>query len=278
MTTTANRALLRALAAITTTLAAATAASLAALSGTASADAGTGPADTGPASANSGIAVSTAGTPTTTVYDSLHWVGYTFPVAHVTAVRADWTEPRVTGKKGEQEFVWLGIGGWGPKDDNIIQEGTFAYFPSNTQRNEGVWYELVPNYFAKYGGVAVAPGDHISASITLLSARKHTWRLALDDTTSGARFSKTLTFKSLEEYPSFVVEDPDKGTTGPNGPFFPFPHWTPVTFTHIGIRVGNRWLSAAQLSRYRINMVRGHDTLATAGRLNRFSSFTAADH
>jgi Peptidase A4 family len=269
------RALLRPLAAVSTTLAAVTA--FAAAFGGPSAYAGTGPADTGPASADSGIAVSVARTPTTTTYDTLHWVGYTFPVKHVTAVRAEWTEPKVTGKKGDQEFVWLGIGGWGSKDDNIIQEGTFAYFPSNKQRNEGVWYELVPKEFAKYAGVAVKPGNHINASITLLSARKHTWRLALADTTTGARFTKTLAFKSLEEYPDFVVEDPDKGNVGANGPFFPFPRWTPVTFTHIGIKVGNRWLSAAQVSRYRINMVRSGKTLATAGRMSKYSGFTATD-
>jgi len=252
-------------------------AAVAATAGGTAAYAGTGPAATGPAIANSGVAVSAAAKPRTTTYNSLHWAGYTFPVRHVTGVRAQWKEPKVTGKKGEQEFVWLGIGGWGAKDDNIIQEGTFAWFPSNTQRNEGIWYELVPNYFARYPRVAVFAGDHISASITLVSARTHKWRVALVDSTTGARWSKNLTFKSLEAFPSFVVEDPDKGSSSATGPFFPFPHFTPVTFTHVGILIGKRWVGAAQLSRYRINMVRGRKTLATAGSLSRFSSFTVTD-
>jgi hypothetical protein len=269
----ANRALLRALAILTAAFAATL--SGAAITYAATAHGGTSSARNGAATADSGIAVSTTRASTTTTFNSLHWVGYTFPIGHVTGVRAEWTEPRVTGKKGQEEFIWLGIGGWGSKDDNIIQEGTFAYFPTNHQRNEGVWYELVPQEFAQYAGVLVSPGNHISASITLLSARAHTWRLALNDTTSGARFAKTLKFKSLEAFPDFVVEDPDMGNTGPDGPFFPFPRWTPVTFTHIGIRVGKRWLGAAQLSRYRINMVRGHKVFATAGTLSRQSSFTA---
>lgn len=273
---TPNRSL-RAIAVLTAASAAVLTAVFAATAGGTAAYAGTGPADTGPGVANSGVAISAASKPTTTTYNSLHWAGYTFPVGHVTGVRAQWNEPKVTGKKGEQEFVWLGIGGWGQKDDNIIQEGTFAWFPSNSQRNEGVWYELVPNYFAKYPGVGVSPGDHIDASIVLLSARTHTWRLTLDDSTSGARWSKNLKFKSLETYPSFVVEDPDKGSSGASGPFFPFPHWTPVTFTHVGILIGKRWVGAAQLSRYRINMVRGRKTLATTGSLSRFSSFTVTD-
>jgi hypothetical protein len=270
VTTTTNRALFRALAALTAALAASLSVATAA-----SAHTGTGAGETGPATANSGIALSTSPTSTTTTYDSPHWAGYTFPVGHVTGIRADWTEPRVTGKKGDMEFVWLGVGGFGAKDDNIIQEGTFAYFPRNGQRNEGIWYELVPNFFARYAGVPVGPGNRIQASITLLSAKTHTWQVAMVDATTGARFSLKLTFKSLEEFPSFIVEDPAKGTLSANGPFFPLPRWTPVTFTHIGIRVGSRWLGAAQLSRwYRINMVRGRDTLATVGALSRQSSFT----
>jgi hypothetical protein len=273
---------LRSIAVLTAASAAVMTAAVAATTGGTAAYAGTGPADTGPAVSNSGVAnsavaVSAARTPPTTRFDSLHWAGYTFPVGHVTGVRAQWKEPKVTGKKGEQEFVWLGIGGWGAKDDNIIQEGTFAWFPSNTQRNEGIWYELVPNYFARYAGVGVSPGDHISASITLISARKHEWHVAMVDSTSGARWSKNLTFKSLETFPSFIVEDPDKGSKGADGPFFPFPHFTPVTFTHVGILIGKRWVGAASLSRYRIDMVRGSKTLATAGSLSRFSSFTVTD-
>jgi hypothetical protein len=283
---------LRSIAVLTAASAAVLTAAVAATAGGTAALAGTGPAATGPAVANSGlahsgvadsrvansaVAISTGRTPPTTTFNSLHWAGYTFPVGHVTGVRTQWTEPKVTGKKGEQEFVWLGIGGWGANDDNIIQEGTFAWFPSNTQRNEGIWYELVPNYFARYAGVGVSPGDHISASITLVSARKHEWRVAMVDSTSGARWSKNLTFRSLETFPSFVVEDPDMGSKGASGPFFPFPHFTPVTFTHVGILIGRRWIAAAQLSRYRINMVRGSKTLATTGSLSRFSSFTVTD-
>jgi hypothetical protein len=237
-------------------------------------NAGNRPADTGPATANSGLALSTARASSTTVFDSLHWAGYTFPVAHVTGVRANWTEPRVTGRRGQEEFVWLGIGGWGLKDDNIIQEGTFAWFPSNTQRNEGVWYELIPLEDAQSGRVAVSPGDHIRAFITLLSGRTNTWRLVVHDATSGARFAIDLRFRSLEVYPSFVVEDPDMGSSSPSGPFFPFPHWTRVTFTNVAIRVANRWINAARFPMYRINMVRGRDTLATVSALSRQSSFT----
>jgi hypothetical protein len=275
VTTTANRALLRLLAALTAAFAATLSGAAIAYGGIA--NAGTRPADIGAVTANSGIALSNARATGIRTFNSLHWVGYTFPVGHVTGVRAEWTEPRVTGRKGDEEFVWLGVGGWGRRDDNIIQEGTFAYFPTNSRRNEGIWYELVPLEFAQYAGVPVFPGNHINASVTLLSARRHVWRLILSDTTSGGRFVRSLTFHSLGEFPSFVVEDPDMGNVGATGPFFPFPRWTPVTFTHMGIRIGNRWVAAARLSRYRINMVRGRHVLATAGGLSGQSSFTATE-
>jgi hypothetical protein len=218
-------------------------------------------------------AVSSAAKPTPVT--SLHWVGYTFDVGHVTGVRARWTEPTVTGKKGSEEFVWIGIGGWNQTENNIIQAGTFAYFPPGGGRNEGVWYERVPvDPDAQFPLVPVGPGDHISSTITLLSGRGNRWRVTVDDTTTGAKFASTLRFKSMDAYPSFVVEDPDKGAPGPNGPFFPFPHWRSVTFTSAAARVRGKWISLARLSgAFRVNMVRGRRTLATAGTISKRSSF-----
>jgi Peptidase A4 family len=207
---------------------------------------------------------------------SLHWAGFTFNVGHVTGIRAHWTEPRVTGKKGSEEFVWIGIGGWNQTENNIIQAGTFAYFPSASTRNEGVWWERIPqNPEAQFPQVLVGPGDHISAAITLLAGKKNRWRMTVDDTTSGAKFALTVKFTSMEAYPSFVVEDPDKGAPGPNGPFFPFPHWRSVTFSSAAVRVRGKWVSIAKLSgALRVNMVRSHKTLATTGAVTSQSAFT----
>jgi Peptidase A4 family len=211
-----------------------------------------------------------------TLEDSLHWVGYTFSVGHVTGVRADWTEPTVHGKAGSQEFVWLGIGGWNQTDDNIIQDGTFTYFPKGGGRNEGVWYERVPQQLAQFPLVAVAPGDHIESSITLVNSKTHKWRMTLTDPTLGTHWAKTVTFRSDEAFPSFVVEDPDKGSGGAAGPFYPFPRWRSVTFSHLQIRVRGKWRAADKYPSFRVNMVRSGRTLATAGALSTKSDgFTA---
>ena len=205
---------------------------------------------------------------------SRHWVGYTFPTGNVTGVRAEWTEPTVSGRSGTQEFVWLGIGGWDQTNSNIIQAGTFAYFPGGGQTNEGVWYQLVPiDQKAIFPVVGVAPGDHIYASVIQLPGGK--WQMTVADVSLPSSFSITLNFKSPGAYPSFVVEDPDSGQLGDAGPFYPFPRWRSVVFADLQVRVGRVWVAAASLPAIRIDMVRDGRVLATAGPLSRGSSFSA---
>jgi hypothetical protein len=225
-----------------------------------------------PSSSDPGAASRAASTRT----DSLHWVGYTFNVGHVTGVRADWTEPTVHGKVGTEEFVWLGIGGWNRTDNNIIQDGTFTYFPTGGGRNEGFWYERVPQQEAQFPLVAAAPGDHIESSITLLNSRTHKWRMTITDPTLGTHWAKTVTFRSDEAFPSFVVEDPNKGKPSASGPFYPFPHWGSVTFSHLQVRIAGKWRAADRYASFRVNMVRKGRTLATAGALStKTGGFTA---
>jgi hypothetical protein len=177
---------------------------------------------------------------------SRHWVGYTFPVQNVTGVRAEWTEPTVTGNAGDEEFVWIGVGGWDQTGSNIIQSGTFVYFPAGGGTNEGVWYQRVPvNQKAAFPLVGVGPGDRIYASVILLPGAR--WRMTVDDVSSGSMFSIALGFHSLGAYPSFVVEDPDSGPLGDAGPFYPLPHWGSVAFSDLQVRVGDGWVGAASL-------------------------------
>lgn len=205
---------------------------------------------------------------------SRHWVGYTFPAQNVTGVRAEWTEPTVTGRTGAEEFVWIGIGGWDQTGSNIIQAGTFVYFPGGGRTNEGVWYQRVPvNQKAIFPLVDVGPGDQIYASVVLLPGGE--WRMAVDDVTIGSAFSITLPFHSLGAYPSFVVEDPDSGALGDAGPFFPLPRWGSVAFSNVQVRVGSTWVAAASLPAIQISMVRDGAVLATAGPFSRRSSFSA---
>jgi hypothetical protein len=207
---------------------------------------------------------------------SQHWVGYTFPRSNVTGVRAQWIEPTVDGSSGSEEYIWIGLGGWNTTNNNIIQVGTFTYFPPNEGRREGIWYELVPvQQKAQYPLIAVGPGDQIFASVVQLRSAQRTWQLSLIDVNSGATFSKTVQFHSLNAYPSFIVEDPNKGPPSSSGPFTPFPQWRNVAFSNMQVRIGNAWMPAASLYAYRVQMIRNGKVLATAGPLNVRSSFSA---
>jgi hypothetical protein len=190
-------------------------------------------------------------------------------------VRAQWSEPTVTGHAGAEEFVWVGIGGWDETVQNIIQVGTFAYFPGGGQMNQGIWYQLVPSLqHAQFPLIGVGPGDEIAASVVQLKARED-WQMSLTDVSSGQSFTKTVKFGSLNAYPSFIVEDPNSGPLGPSGPFYPFPSWGTVTFSNTQIRIAGRWKPAASIYGYRINMVRNGQTLAVAGPLDTSSGFSA---
>jgi hypothetical protein len=204
-----------------------------------------------------------------------HWVGYTFPTGGVTGVRAQWSEPTVTGHTGAEEFVWVGIGGWDETVQNIIQVGSFAYFPGGGQMNQGIWYQLVPSLqHPQFPLIGVGPGDEIAASVVQLKARED-WQMSLTDMSSGQSFTKTVKFRSLGAYPSFVVEDPNSGPLGPSGPFYPFPSWGTVTFSNTQVRIASRWKPAASIYGYRINMVRNGQALAVAGPLDTRSGFSA---
>jgi hypothetical protein len=193
----------------------------------------------------------------------------------VTGVRAQWQEPVTTGSAGEEEFTWIGIGGWGPTNDNIIQVGTFAYYPSTGGINQGIWYELVPTQpQAQFPSIRVNPGDQVFASVEQVQPSQQAWQVLLVDVTTGATFQTVVQCDSLTAYPSFVVEAPNDGPASSSGPFYPMPHWGQVTFSHMQIRINTTWTSAATLYGDRIMMIRNGKTLATAGALTAASTFT----
>jgi hypothetical protein len=206
---------------------------------------------------------------------STHWAGYTFPTKSVTGVRAEWKEPNVSGNPIAEEFTWIGIGGWDYTLNNIIQIGTFAYFPSGNQINQGVWYEMVPDQQkAQFAQYPVSPGDQIFASIVQTQTSPQMWEMVLVDANTGATFDKVAPFYSLAAYPSFIIEDPNTGPPGPYGPFYSFPHWDTVTFSSVQVRVGGIWQPAATLYGDQVQMIQDGRTLATAGPLNGQSAFT----
>jgi hypothetical protein len=200
-----------------------------------------------------------------------NWVGYTFDVPDVTGVRADWTEPLVAPTRPRAaEFVWVGIGGWYSR--SIMQVGTQVYFPGGQEEGENIWYERFPLDKTAVGvDFEVFAGSVIQTTLTRLPGPGGRWRMRVK-TTTGAVWTRTVSYTSPVRGPDFVVEDPGLQRGG----FAPFPRWASVTFSHMSVQVDGRWVPAGHFAGIRLEMVRDGATLATASALTGGSSFTAA--
>jgi hypothetical protein len=195
-----------------------------------------------------------------------HWSGYTFPTSGVTGVRAQWREPLVTGSPGMEEFTWVGIGGWDETGSNLIQVGTFAYFPPAGGIHQGIWYETLPPNLAQFPLINVHPGDQIFASIELTQTNPQTWHMLLVDANNQTSFDQIVAYQSVQKYADYVVEAPNE--TQSNGPpYYPLPHFAAVTFGNMQVRLGASWVSADALYSYQITMQRGADVLVQPGPL-----------
>lgn len=201
-----------------------------------------------------------------------HWCGYTFPQGNLTGIRAEWQEPTVTAQTGAEEFTWIGIGGWNETGDNLIQVGTFAYFPSSGGIHQGMWYETIPPNIAQFPLIGVSPGDTIFASIELVQPNPQTWHMQVIDETTQATLDKTMQYQSVETYADYVVEDPNE-TQSSGPPYYPLPSFSPVAFSNMQVRVGSFWVATNAYYGYQITMERNGRTVSTPGALNG-ASFT----
>jgi len=106
---------------------------------------------------------------------SLNWSGYvaenseTSPAATVTSVSASWVVPTVTSppKRG-YSGTWVGIGGFFPEDNTLIQVGT-AQFVERGITYYFAWYEVLPASMTMIPDISVEAGDTMIASVTLSS-------------------------------------------------------------------------------------------------------------
>jgi len=167
--------------------------------------------------------------------------------------------------------TWLGIGGWAESYNNIVQIGTLAYVNSNGQVQHTVWYEtLPPNSWIWIGSISAH--DKVFASIQLEKASVQTWDLLLIDNTQHQTFKVKAVFSSQRIYADFIVEDAD--ATSNNGPpFYPFPHFSPVMFSHAEVRYSYDWMSVDAVRGLQVTLVQSGVVLARPGPLKN-STFT----
>ncbi len=136
---------------------------------------------------------------------SANWAGYVANSANAvsgaptsfTDVAGSWVEPKAncgsTSSTGPTSSAfWVGLGGNAESSNALEQTGTEADCSAAGVAHYFAWYELVPAGSVRIG-MAVKPGDELSASVSVNGTDVG---VSMNDVTTGASFSKTLTMRS----------------------------------------------------------------------------------
>ncbi|MBA3823236.1 MAG: hypothetical protein H0X24_04915 [Ktedonobacterales bacterium] len=201
-----------------------------------------------------------------TSVSSANWSGYTLPPVGVTGVRAQWTEPQLSGTPDTSSAIWVGIGGWDATFNDVVQVGVRPYLRVDGTQSHRIWYETLPPNSWHLTDLTVAPGDAITASVTLVPSSTNQWQLALHDTTSGVSFAQTVTHTSARSYADIIVEDPN-ATTNNGPPYYAFTHFSPITFTSAQVNYGGGWVAFGHIAALQVRMVQNNATVAQPGPL-----------
>ena len=163
--------------------------------------------------------------------NTANWGGYIATPGNLTGVRAQWTEPQLSGPTDTLAAIFVGIGGWAATYNKSIQVGVRPWLQPDGTADHRIWYETLPAASWTLTNLSVAPGDSISASIMLAPGSSDQWQVQLSDTTSGVALQQTVTHTSARVYADYIVEDPDaSANNGP--PYYPLAHFSPITFTN----------------------------------------------
>jgi hypothetical protein len=118
------------------------------------------------------------------------WGGYVVKGTDFTKVRGSWIVPTAHCSSQPNSFasLWVGLDGY--TSDSSEQIGiefdclaaTPTYYP---------WYDFYPNPVRKITGMAVHPGDKMSATVSYSGSQ---FTISMTNRTTGKSFSKTATF------------------------------------------------------------------------------------
>jgi hypothetical protein len=144
-------------------------------------------------------------------FTSLSWSGYIIPQDYnskfeVTAVEASWTVPQINVLAGDgYSSAWIGIGGHSEK--TLIQVGTEQDVIGG-QDTYSAWYEMLPALSVTIDEMVVAPGDNITASLSLIGYNANMWNIQLNDTSNGQVFNRNVNYNSSLTSGEWIVERP----------------------------------------------------------------------
>ena len=122
---------------------------------------------------------------------SSNWSGYAVTGTSFSSVSGSWVQPAATCTRGSSGYsaFWIGLGGFDASSQALEQIGTSADCSASGRVSYYAWYELVPAASVTVSQLPLSAGDTISASVGVSGT---TVTLQLQDVTTGASFSKTL--------------------------------------------------------------------------------------
>ena len=205
--------------------------------------------------------------PDSNASSSLGWAGYIVSGSYnqqreVTSVSASWTVPQVNTTTGEgYSSAWVGIGG--QIDKTLIQIGT-EHNAHRGVESYHAWYEMLPDYAIRIENFTLAPGDIVSASITLIDPETNEWNMQIVDLTNDKTFNQNFVYNSTRSSGEWIME-----RVMVNGKISKLSDFGSITFTNCWIEVGNTRGVIGNFTHSRVYMTNDQlTTLASASTLN----------
>lgn len=163
---------------------------------------------------------------------SSNWAGY---ATHRRGLRfkevsAEWIQPNATCTPGLATFssVWVGLGGYRQGSNALEQIGSEVDCSPSGRVVSSAWYELVPSPSHTIR-IAVAPGDKLKASVTVI---RHRVTVALRDLTRGTKFTRTVHDSDVDRSSAdWIVEAPSDCQTPTLCRLLPLTDFGTATFT-----------------------------------------------
>lgn len=194
-----------------------------------------------------------------TFQQSSNWSGYVVPSSSViTEASGTFTVPSLhcTQTPDAGESTWVGIGGDGGSDGDLLQTGVRSDCSGGVQVDDPAWWEEFPEVSEiDFNGMSVSPGDEIVASVYEWANGAH-WETCVDDLTTGVSglmvtgegwgvttggcagtFSLQGSAASIDYSGGYtaewIVEDYGANFNDPNV-YVPFADYGTVTFSNLG--------------------------------------------
>jgi len=126
------------------------------------------------------------------------------------------------------------------------------------------WYEMLPDYAIRIENFTLAPGDRVSASITLIDPETNEWNMQIIDLTNDKIFNQNFVYNSTRSSGEWIME-----RVMVNGKITKLSDFGEITFNNCWIETGNTRGVIGNFTHSRVYMTNDQfTTLASASTLN----------